>query len=470
MTVDPVEDLMPGAETCVTMLAEVKEDDHVLIVTDNTRIAQALSRALKKLRPQAATNAVECFYIGGLNDGLRPGKDLPHGLERALQQATIVFNAFRAVDEDFPLVERIIDSPKQRPRQKVFHFVSPEEHMFHGEGALGLSGREFDLMKRDTKNLAIALTIASKAEIKAHYGQTDLDVSLGGPENVAFQSTGQMKEGTWGNLPSGEAFVLPTSAKGRIIIDKAVGGFAPAFESFALSIDQGRVRVEDNPGPAGLKLQEILERHKEITRKQGWPEDNVRRICELGIGSNPKAEATHYPENEKILGTIHIAVGRNDIFGGPIKASTHIDMVVERPTVILDGRPAILTNGKLQRQELEDFPKINHETVDIDGMSPDQIVRVRRESVVPKDGYLLRKWTDKRSNSLEALVGYQYTAQQALQLWESFDDDSDEQSARMLVRSFKKQIKSTNNETATVLRLLRVMEQFGVVELSGSGN
>src|SRR3712207_6271406 len=100
-----VTDIMPGAEKCVNKCAKVDEEDNVLIITDNTRIARALSSALKARRPQG-TGAVECFYIGGAEDGLRPNQDLPSGLEHALQQATIVFNAFNAFDRDWPFVKR----------------------------------------------------------------------------------------------------------------------------------------------------------------------------------------------------------------------------------------------------------------------------------------------------------------------------------------------------------------------------
>ncbi len=41
--------------------------------------------------------------------------------------------------------------------------------------------------------------------------------------------------------------------------------------------------------------------------------------------------------DEKVMGTIHIALGRNDFWGGTNSAPIHIDGVVSQPTVRIDG-------------------------------------------------------------------------------------------------------------------------------------
>jgi leucyl aminopeptidase (aminopeptidase T) len=46
-------------------------------------------------------------------------------------------------------------------------------------------------------------------------------------------------------------------------------------------------------------------------------------------------------EDEKIYGTIHIAFGSNDTFGGTVAAGVHLDAVVLEPELYLDDRLAV---------------------------------------------------------------------------------------------------------------------------------
>lgn len=41
-------------------------------------------------------------------------------------------------------------------------------------------------------------------------------------------------------------------------------------------------------------------------------------------------------EDEKVYGTIHVAFGSNNTFGGTISAGVHIDGVVNKPDVFID--------------------------------------------------------------------------------------------------------------------------------------
>ena len=72
-----------------------------------------------------------------------------------------------------------------------------------------------------------------------------------------------------------------------------------------------------------------------------------RLVAEFGIGTNRNALISGYSlEDEKVLGTIHIAVGNNVSFGGDIKVPIHLDGVVYKASVEIDGRK-ILQRGRL---------------------------------------------------------------------------------------------------------------------------
>ena len=80
---------------------------------------------------------------------------------------------------------------------------------------------------------------------------------------------------------------------------------------------------------------------------------NCRNIAELGIGTNDKASRPdNVLEAEKIMGTIHLALGDNTGFGGVVAAPFHEDYVFYQPTVTLvmaDGTEEIILDaGKLQ--------------------------------------------------------------------------------------------------------------------------
>ena len=70
-------------------------------------------------------------------------------------------------------------------------------------------------------------------------------------------------------------------------------------------------------------------------------------IAELGIGTNEKAILTgEVLEDEKILGTAHVAFGASAAIGGTVQVPVHLDCVVTRPSVEVDGTE-IVRDGEL---------------------------------------------------------------------------------------------------------------------------
>ena len=70
-------------------------------------------------------------------------------------------------------------------------------------------------------------------------------------------------------------------------------------------------------------------------------------LAELGIGTNEKAILTgNILEDEKILGTAHVAFGASAAIGGTVQVPVHLDCVVMHPTVEIDGH-AVVRAGEL---------------------------------------------------------------------------------------------------------------------------
>lgn len=73
------------------------------------------------------------------------------------------------------------------------------------------------------------------------------------------------------------------------------------------------------------------------------------QIAEFAIGTNPEI---HKPVgdslfDEKIFGSVHLAIGENKFFGGSSSASIHWDLVMQQPTVTIDNT-TVLESGKFK--------------------------------------------------------------------------------------------------------------------------
>lgn len=147
--------------------------------------------------------------------------------------------------------------------------------------------------------------------------------------------------GSFGNLPAGEVYLAPLEGEshGTMVIEW--GPTRRLDAPLVLTVADGRVvRIEgDDP------LRAVLE-----ARFSENPA--CANLAELGIGTNDKASRPdNVLEAEKILGTIHLALGDNTGFGGTVSAPFHEDYVFYQPTltaVMEDGdREVLLDNGRL---------------------------------------------------------------------------------------------------------------------------
>lgn len=181
---------------------------------------------------------------------------------------------------------------------------------------------------------------AEEVEITTSNG-SKLSFSIKGRK--ALTDTGILtKPGSFGNLPAGEVFLAPLegSSNGRLILEWAPtrGLSSPV----TLVVKQGLVREI-------IGEEDFVE---ELEKRLSEREEN-RNIAEFGIGTNERAKRPdNILESEKIMGTVHIALGDNSTFGGKVKTPFHQDFVFFRPTVSLvhkDGSKSVLMKkGKLQ--------------------------------------------------------------------------------------------------------------------------
>jgi len=196
-----------------------------------------------------------------------------------------------------------------------------------------------------------ALKNKDRVHITANDG-TDLKFSIKGRPALiddGIIDNADMRRGDVGlNIPSGEAFMAPLehSANGRIFFDYVnIPGFGHIKKGLWLTFKNGKV-VKYETDKKGKKI------FKKFLDSNTGEKD---RIAELGIGTNRAARFIGtIIVDEKIYGTIHIAIGTNmGAYHGKNKASSHLDMIKQ-----MKGKDGHLTvDGKLVMKNGEPVKK-----------------------------------------------------------------------------------------------------------------
>lgn len=147
--------------------------------------------------------------------------------------------------------------------------------------------------------------------------------------------------GSFGNLPAGEVYLAPLegTSEGELVLE-----YAPTRKL------SGPVRLVVKDGNVVAVIGD--EPHAGRLRKAFEENPLTRNIAELGIGTNDRASCPdNILEAEKILGTVHVALGDNSGFGGRVQVPFHEDYIFYRPTlkaVMSDGSERLLLDdGRL---------------------------------------------------------------------------------------------------------------------------
>jgi aminopeptidase len=204
------------------------------------------------------------------------------------------------------------------------------------EGAMNI---DWKTLAKRTLGITKVINMAEFIKVKTSNG-THIFFSKKGRR--ARSDTGVLtRQGSFGNLPAGEAFVAPLegTANGKLVME---WGPTRQLESpMILTVKDGYVTDVSGEDEYAEYLNIRLSERKENGN-----------IAELGIGTNDAAKRPdNILESEKILGTVHLALGDNSSFGGNVKTPFHQDFVFFKPTVTLiykDGsRKDILKAGRL---------------------------------------------------------------------------------------------------------------------------
>jgi len=191
---------------------------------------------------------------------------------------------------------------------------------------------DFPALRARSAAVARALSDADEAHLTCPLG-SDLRLDLRGRDGIS--DDGDLSApGAFGNLPCGEGFIAPAGGEGTVMAS-SLAAIGLASEPARLTVRDGR--LAEATGPEGERLLDALRAHGEAGVN----------LAELGVGTNDRATLTgNVLEDEKILGTVHVAFGASAGIGGTVAVPIHLDVVVLEATLNVDGQP-ILEAGRL---------------------------------------------------------------------------------------------------------------------------
>ena len=311
--------LSEAARVAVTQCLDVRPGESVVVVCDEP--CRAIGAALWTASNDAGADAV----LAEIRPRSEHGEEPPQPVADAMAAADVVF------------------APTSR---SLTHTDARRRATAAGARVATLPGITDEIMGRavvadysaiERRTEALAERIRGREQIRVTSpAGTDVSFSIAGREIMC--DTGVVHEPGITNLPAGEAFLAPVegTAQGRIAVDGSIGASGVLDAPIVIEIVDGRATTI-----TGHPYSETLARDMDAAGP------DARNLAELGIGTNDAARLTGVVlEDEKILGTIHLAFGDNKSMGGTVSAPFHSDGIVLRPTVWVDDE-CIMRDGDL---------------------------------------------------------------------------------------------------------------------------
>jgi leucyl aminopeptidase (aminopeptidase T) len=316
-----MEELKNSARIAINNCMGVKKGERVLIITDEP--LRKIGFALWKAAKEAASEAMLLEIMPRKTNGEEP----PPPVEEFMRKFDVIL------------------IPTSR---SMTHTKARRDACENGARIATLPGILEDTMKRTlsadynkiserSKKLARALQGAKTAKVTTPLG-TDITMSVE-TRKWEIDDGLYLNPGNFGNLPAGEVYIAPLEEKanGVIIVDGAMAGIGIMKKSLRLVIKNGYATE--------ITGDEKAEKLKKMIEPFGKPATN---LAELGIGTNDKAIICgSVLEDEKVLGTVHMAIGDNKSMGGNVSVPSHLDGILSKPTLQVDGK-IIMEEGKLK--------------------------------------------------------------------------------------------------------------------------
>ena len=307
-------DLEQAVQAVINDCLGVREGESVLVVCNPATLG--LGERLRGQAGRAGAEGVLAMMAERAADGTEP----PGPIAGAMAAADVVLA---------PTVQSLSHTAARRAASergaRIATLPGATEEMLARVMSADMEG-----LRRKGEAVAKALTDGTEAHLSCPNGS---DLRLGLEGRAGLPDAGDLQErGAFGNLPCGEGYVSPLegAAEGTLVVDGTISGMGRVEDPVTLTVAGGH--LTEATGDIGKRLLELL---------RGAGPDGTN-VAELGIGTNEKAILTgNLLEDEKVLGTAHVAFGANASMGGAVQVPIHIDCVVTKPDVTVDGEPLV---------------------------------------------------------------------------------------------------------------------------------
>jgi leucyl aminopeptidase (aminopeptidase T) len=308
-------DLEQAVATVVGPCLGIAAGEDVVIVTDTTR--QRIGEALRDAAAQLGAEPVLCVMEPREVDGQEP----PAAVAAALAAATVFI------------------APTRRSLSHTRARKAASEAGARGATLPGvtedmlarLMACDFPLLRARSRRVAELLTSEDEAHVTCPLG-TDLRVDLRGRTGIADEGD-LAAPGAFGNLPCGEGFIAPIGGAGTVM----------AATLATLGLPEEPVRLTVEAGHLVAASGEMGEAWLGLLHNAGEQGTN---LAELGVGTNERAGLTgNILEDEKMLGTVHVAFGASAGIGGTVSVPVHLDCLVSDASLTI-GATQVLEGGR----------------------------------------------------------------------------------------------------------------------------
>jgi aminopeptidase len=204
---------------------------------------------------------------------------------------------------------------------------------------------QIDLTAMREKQKSIAQILERNREIRILSEKgTDMSLSLEGRTILLDSGMFTTEDFDSGNMttnwPCGEVWVAPVEHSGEgVVVFDTVFHQGRKITDLKLVFRNGKA-VEHSAGENGELFAAMMSE----------AEGDRDMLGEFAIGTNPEVTCVTGDTllDEKIVGTVHLALGSNRYFGGNNVSTLHKDMVILGPTLYAGGE-TVITEGKFCR-------------------------------------------------------------------------------------------------------------------------
>lgn len=316
-------DLVKGAKLIVETCVRVKPGEKVLVVTDSQAFPMRMGTIVMDTACEAGAEAT----LAVMKPREIAGQEPPQAIAAAMKSV----NAVIYISNTFAIGHTNASKEAFAAGTRVYFMTQVPEDYFKRE----ITVADLNQIKERTERVSQKLAASSEAWITAP-GGTNLKMQTKGRKSLGIHPLADVR----GSLPDyAEAAISPVegTAEGTIVYDVSILGWNYLLRSPIRCTVKGGRMVEVSGGADGDRLKGISQ-----------TDENSSNIAELGIGTSHTIPRVYKGTRRDggMAGNVHIAIGRNNDIGGVLWSRIHVDGLVDRPTVRLDGE-LLLKDGEV---------------------------------------------------------------------------------------------------------------------------